>query len=363
MWHRVIALYRRFNIGLVLASSLLFKLFFIFVFKYRFYSDVIKAIRFGKSYFINKGDFFTLSINNKTFLGPLLWFLTYHRFSIWGLKIFNIICFILLFVIQYFLGRKIYKHNTIVIALFLFSFYIGTNLNIIAGEQDDNLAILLFSLGVLLYVYIGRVFLSSLLMGMGFLFKFSTGIFYVGFVLNLLIKRNWRGFLLSGLGMSIPFLCINFIDHFNSTRILLTSFAIQVGCSAWGNVWFKLFSTGILFSFLMSLWVCLKEKNDFNLLFFMISSSYLFYVLINRDAYAASYIMMQSILFSSFLIAEFLLKNEYFGKGTFRNFIIGGILILYLLISTLVIHHNISQDTTHILKETTIRERVDSVKS
>jgi len=58
---------------------------------------------------------------------------------------------------------------------------------------------------------------------------------------------------------------------------------------------------------------------------------------------------MQSVFFSSFLIAEFILKNKYFGKGFSRKLIISGILITYLLISVLVVYHNISKDTNSIL--------------
>jgi hypothetical protein len=349
MQSSVVKLYNRFNIGLVLAGSLLFKLIFILAFKYRFYIDAIKAAKFDTNYFIDKVDLLNPSINSKTFLGPLIWTFFYNHFGAWGLKAVNLVCFILLFVIQYFLGSKLYKRNTIIIALFLFSFYIGTNLNIIAGEPDDNIAVLLFSSGILLYVYAGRVFLSSLLMGIGFLFKFSTGIFYLGFILTLLIRRDFKGFFLSALGLILPFICINFIDNFNSARVLISSLLIQSGFSGWGEVGFKLLSTGMLLSFLISLWVCLKEKNSHNFLFFMVSSSLLFYVLINRDAYSSSYIMMQSVLFSSFLIAEFILKNKYFGKGFSRKLIISGILIIYLLISALVVYHNISKDTNSIL--------------
>jgi hypothetical protein len=337
--------YKRFDVTILLVSALLLKLFFIFTFKLNVYPDVIRAIEAGRTYFMNKEVFF---INNKIFLGPLLWFFTYHHFGIWGLKIVNLASFILMFIVQYLIGRKKYSHPTTLIALFLFSFYVGTNLNIIAGEQDDNLATLLFSLGILFYLYRGGTFFPSLLMGIGFLFKFSTGIFYLGFALYLLVKRDWKGFLLSGIGMLLPFLYINFIDHFYSAHILLKSLGFQAGYSTWEDVYFKLFSTGMLFSFLISLWVFLNEKKDHNLLFFLLSSIYLLYVVVNRDVAAASFVMMQSIFFSSFLIGEFLIKNEYFGKGVLRRIIIGIVLLIYFFITLLITQYNLNNCTIKI---------------
>lgn len=346
MEEKIIRFYKRFGILSVFASALLLKLFFIFRYKDRLYGDAIRALIVGKDYFLNS---FPPFIHNKTYLGPLSWFFIYQHSGIWGLKVINIMSFIALFAVQYFIGRKVYKYSILVVALFLFSFYVGTNLNVIAGEQDDSLAMLLFSLGILWYLKKDRVFLPSLLMGIGFLFKFSIGVFYSGFIVYLVIKRKWKRCLLSTAGMLAPFICVNLIDHFHSLNILLISFGIQSGFSSWGIIYFKLFSTGMLFSFLISLWVCIKEKSDFNTLFFWLSSSYLFYVLLIREAHSASSGMMQSLLFSSFLIATFLFKNEYFFKRIPRPSIIVIVLVLYLLITTAITAHNIHYDT-HVFR-------------
>jgi hypothetical protein len=64
-----------------------------------------------------------------------------------------------------------------------------------------------------------------------------------------------------------------------------------------------------------------------------------------RNAFSSGYIMMQCILFSSFLIAEFLLNNRYFGSGIVRRCVIDGTVALYLLVTVLISYHNISHDT------------------
>ena len=278
----------------------------------------------------------------------MLWFFIYRYFGIWGLKIVNLIAFVLLFFIQYNLGKKSYRFDTVLIALFLFSFYVGTNLNAVAGEQDDFLFPLFFSLGILLYRNKAKAFWAGLLMGIGFLFKFSLGIFFVGFILFLLIKRKWVDTALSVTGMLIPFLCLNFIDSFHSFDNFLYSMGIQSGYSSWGNVIFKFFSTGIIFAILVSIWTLFHEKNDTNLMFFLIATMYPLYALINKDAFSASYIMMSGMIFFSFLIAEFLLKNKYFGKGKKRNLLILGTLIFYFIVTSMITLHNASQNPNDV---------------
>jgi hypothetical protein len=307
------------------------------------------AIRIGESFFGSGAEFFTV---NRTFFGPILWFFTYKHFGLFGLRAVNIVIFVSLFTVQYFLGRGRYGFYTLILALFLFSFYAGTNINIAAGEQDDNMAALLFSLGVLLYLTRGRVILPSLLIGTGFLFKFSTGIFYLGFLAYLIIRRERKSALLSCLAILTPFLFINIADNFNSMHKLAESFLFQTTevflYWGWKGVVYKMFTTGMLLFFLISLCGFLKERNDANLLFFIIPSAYLCYTLISGDVTAAGYLMMQCMLFWSFLIAEFLLKNEYFGRGVARRFIIGAVLILYLVIMKMISLYNIGCDTITI---------------
>ncbi|UCC39883.1 MAG: glycosyltransferase family 39 protein [Candidatus Aminicenantes bacterium] len=331
----------RFDIVLLLTLALLFKIILIILFEYKLYPDVIRTVMVGQEYIVDKN---MMSITSKTYVGPVVWYSVVRFFGIWGLKIVNLVAFVFLFIIQYMMGKKSYKRDSLLIALFLFSFYVGTNLNLVAGEQDDFFSPLFFCLGVLIYLYRGNAFLSAFLMGLGFLFKFSAGIFFVGFVLYLLIKKKWRQVVLSTAGMVIPFLTLNLIDGFYSLNNFFYAFQAQHGYSSWGAILFKFFSTGIVFAVVFSLWTLFHEKSNTNLLFFIIPSLYPVYALLNRVAYSASYVMMFGILFFSFLLAEFLLKNRYFGKGKKRTFLIFGALVFYLVITSLITLHNLSRD-------------------
>jgi hypothetical protein len=75
----------------ILFVSVLLKLFFIWYVDWyvdgRAYYDVFNAINFG--YLIHQ-KIFSIQINlanNKTFLGPILWFYLYQGFGILGLKL------------------------------------------------------------------------------------------------------------------------------------------------------------------------------------------------------------------------------------------------------------------------------------
>lgn len=248
---------------------------------------------------------------------------------------------------MYALGKGRYSTPTIVLALFLFAFYAGTNRNIAAGEPDDNIAALFFSLGVLVYLSTARTFLSSLIMGVGFLFKFWVAIFCAGFGLYLLLKKPLRDHWLAALGMGAPFLLINFVDGFESMRALWVSSELQRGYSTWESVGFKMLSTGMLVSVLISGWTWLKQRNDHNTLFFLLSSSYGIYVLVNRDAWAVSFVMMQCIIFSSFLIAECVLYVTHW-SDRLRNPVIIVLCTIYLMVTSVITHRHLYRDTIPI---------------
>jgi len=151
-----------FTLGIILSTSLILKLLVIGYLDGRVYYDVSKALNFG--YLVHQKTFsiYTDIINSKTFLGPLLWFYLYRAGGLVGLQLFNLLVFVLLFLTVYALGKGRYGTPTIILALFLFAFYAGTNRNISAGEPDDNIAALFFGLGVLFYLNTGRVFSSAL---------------------------------------------------------------------------------------------------------------------------------------------------------------------------------------------------------
>jgi len=344
-----ISLFSSRAIILTLCGALFLKILLICLFMDMVYPDVRTALNFGEKILTNKGMFGKGDvINSKTFIGPILWFSVYKIAGVMGLKIVNVLCFVFLFITQYFIGRKFYSYNTLVTASYLFAFYVGTNLNVVAGEQDDLVAPLFFTIGILLYLDKKNIVLCGVLMGVGFLFKFSAAIFCLGFEIYLLMNRRWKRFLLAGVGMILPFLCFNLIDGFNTLNALVLSIEIQKDYSPWGQIVFKLFSTGMLFAFLASLWTLLKEKKDHTSLFFVLFAVYLAYVLVMRDAFAASYVMMQCLIFASFLIAEFLLKNESLIQVISRKAVVYGTLIFYFLITTWITVHNLFCDTLEL---------------
>ena len=344
----MVDLIRKHSVLSVLLFSLAFKLVLIFFIGDHVYYDVNMALSYGREYFENSGiPGATFLPAVKTYLGPVLWYQTYERAGLYGLKAINIAAFVLLFAVQYLIGRKLYKPGTVVAALFIFSFYVGTNLNVAAGEQDDMMAALFFSLGILLYVYRWNAILCALVMSCALLFKFTTGIYVTGFFAYLLVTRRWRDMLLTLAGFIIPFLCLGLLDGFSSVSGFLSgsNAGRHFFNTPWRVVLFKLFSTGMIFSVCISAWTVTRERSDRNILFFCLSSVYFFYVLIARNAYTAGFIMMQSVLFSSFLIAECLLADEYPGKIKQRKVIATAVLTLYLLITSGITIYNLTVDT------------------
>jgi len=128
-------------------------------------------------------------------------------------------------------------------------------------------------------------------------------------------------------------------------RSLLISLNVQKGISPWQNVGFKMLSTGMIFSLLASAWTWLRHRNKPNTLFFVIPTTYFLYVLLNRDAFAASFVMMQCLMFSSFLIAEFLLMPTILRHGRFRNGAIVVFCAAYLGVTAAITYQHLYRDT------------------
>jgi hypothetical protein len=332
----------RTRLASLLLAAILVKLIFIWHLGGRVYPDVSRALTFG--YAIDQEilsiheDF----IRNKTFVGPVLWFELYERSGIRGLMVLNMLAFGLLFVTQYRLGRTRYGERTILIALFLVAFYVGTNRNVVAGEADDNVAALLVAVGLLVYLDARRPFAASLLTGLGFLFKYWVAVFVAGFALYLLTRKRWRELLVVTAGALLPFLFVNGVDGFQSLRGLLGSAGIQHGYSDWGSVGFKMIATGMAPSALVSAWVWLRHRSEENTLFFFVSSAYVIYVLAQRDAHATSYVMMLCLVFSSFLLAEFLSRTIASARG------LAAICAVYLCLSSAITYFNLYQDTNPV---------------
>ena len=212
----------------------------------RVYPDVNRALNYA--HLVQQGAFSiqTGVINDKTFVGPLLWLRLYEWAGVKGLLAFNVAAFVALCGVHYGLGRRRYDGWTRAIALALFAFYVGTNRNIVAGEPDDNLAALLVGVGLLIYLDTRLVLAAGLCIGAGFLFKFWVAIFGLGFACYLIWKRPWREFAWALCGMGAPFLALNGVDGMASFRALFVSLGIQHGYSPWGQLGSKLLSTGLL---------------------------------------------------------------------------------------------------------------------
>ncbi len=334
----------------ILAAAVLFKVAFILWAGDLVYGDVSIALQFGRKALQDgfSGGAEPLVINSKTLLGPMVWAWIHNHAGVAGLKAFNLACFLGLFGIGVGLGRKAYPPEVLAVALFLFSFYVGTNLNVIAGEQDDMTCAVLFSAGILVYLRKDRTFLASLFMGLAFLFKFTSVVFWLGFAGYLAVRGRGRGLLLTGAGMVVPFLLFNLVSGGSGFDSLWRSLEIQRNFSTWSEVAFKFGSTGMALSVLISAWVIWRGPRGHDVLFFFLSVAYPLYVLILRDAFAAGYVMMICMVFSSFLIARFLLTWTGPARGRKALF---AVLLAYLIMTTAITIHNLVHDTQPIVVE------------
>jgi hypothetical protein len=311
----------------------------------RVYGDVLGALSFGR--LLDDGTFTIHSgiSNSKTFLGPLLWFRLYQATGILGLKLFNVAAFAALFWAQYRLGKGRYETAVLEAALLLLAFYVGTTRNVTVGEPDDNASILLFTLGVLAYLDHRRAFAGGLLMGGAFLFKFWAAIFFAGFALALLLGRRWRDLASAAAGMLAPFVLINLVDEGASADALRLSLAIQRAFSSWSTIGLKMLSTGMLPVLLLSAWMWWRRPSESNTLAFAVAAAYSGYVVMQRDAHAASFAMVQVLVFASLPIAEVLLHGLYWhGRAAPRGVLVA-LLATYVGVASLVSYWHLYRDS------------------
>jgi len=288
----------------MLAASIAVKLVFIWYLGDRLYYDNLKAVNFGL--LVHRGYFAidTQFVNSKTFVGPLIWFQVHDWFGVLGLKLASLTAFVLLFVTAYRLAAPYFPRRTVLLGLFLFAFYAGTNRNVVAGEPDDNVAALFFSFGVLAYLNGKRRVWVGVLMGIGFLFKFWIAVFGLAVGGFLIWKRRWREAALVTLGAAVPFAIVNLIDRGQSLQSLFVSEQLQNQLSPWGELASRSVSTGLLFTFVASAWSWWRDRRDIKTLYFLLLVSYAIYVLVNRDAFAITFVMMQCLVFCACLVAE-----------------------------------------------------------
>jgi hypothetical protein len=314
----------------------------------RMYGDTSRALNFAVLVTQGPDSIRSSIINDKTFIGPMLWYGLYRQAGVAGLLTFNLISFLALCAVGYRLGRNRYDGAVRAIAMLLFACYVGTHRNIVAGEPDDNLAALLFAFGILAYLDKRRAFVGGLLIGIGFLFKFWIPIFALGFAIYLIQRRLWRDLGWALIGMALPFLVVNCIDGLASLHGLLFSIGFQYGYSSWTGLVFKLFSTGLLPIPVITTMVWWKRRSDVGTLFWLLSIAYPAYAVLNRDAYAASYVLMLTMVFASFPLAEALLAIVGRLPSWLRSGALAGMLAVYLVGTTVVAYHNLYRDTAPI---------------
>jgi hypothetical protein len=318
----------------ILAAALLVKVVLLVLFEHRLYGDVIQAVNFGREHHADPSRYL---ITSKTYVGPVAWYSMYHHVGVRGLKLLNIVLFVAAFGLQRRFGRGVFSDDAVAIALVLFAFYPGADLTVVAGEQDDLVTLLLFALGTHVYVRREAAFLAGLAMGLAFLFKFTAAIFFAGFALHLVLTRRPRALLVASIAMALPFLLLNLTDHFDSTRNLFFATGLQRGFSTWPAVGFKLLSTGLLATVILSWWAYSSDGGRTTLLCCLLPSAYLAYVLLNRDAFSAGYVMMQGMWFAGFPLALLLLRA--------RRLAIGAVLAGYVVVATAIAYHNLAHDT------------------
>jgi hypothetical protein len=313
------------------------------------YGDGIGALNFAFLVVEGPGSIRSSFINDKTFIGPLLWFWVFRHAGVAGLLAVNVTSFLALCAVGWRLGRGRYDGWVCAVALLLFAFYVGTHRNIVAGEQDDNLAALCLALGVLAYLESRRAGLAGLAMGLGFLFKFWIPIFAIGFAIFLASRRRWRELGWALIGMAAPFFAINCLDGLASLHALWLSLGIQHGYSSWRQVVVKLFSTGLLPIAVVATLVPRKRAADVQSLFWLLTIAYPIYVVLNRDAFSASFVLMVTMLFAGFPLAEALLAATRRLPQGLRAKVRLGLLATYLAGTTVATHHNLRRDTIPIV--------------
>lgn len=333
----------------ILLFAVAFKLAFILYSGDLVYFDVNTALSHGRTYFEKPepGNALAILPGVKTYLGPIAWYQVYSHIGVYGLKAFNLAAFILLFALQYAIGRKYFPPRVTAAALFIFAFYTWTNLNVAAGEQDDMMSALFFTLGVVLYIYGRGAFLAALVMSAGVLFKYTAGIYALGFIIYLIYTRNMRQVLMALAGLILPFLCLNVLTGFSSLEALLSSSNLkrQLFNTPVKTVIFKFFSTGMFLFLPLAAWAVWRNRSRPNLLLFSLSSVYIVFVVLTRNAYSSGFHMMQSVLFSSFLIAQVFLMNPFPGGVKARRLFGAAAVALYILITTAVTLKNLESDT------------------
>ncbi len=333
----------------ILGAALLVQLVLMLHVGNRAYGDVLKAVNFGHLVDAGAYEVGRDMVNSKTFVGPWLAYQLFARWGLDGLRVANMAIFVLLGGLVLVFGRGRFDVGTRLLALFVFAFYPGTLRSIVAGELDDQLATLLLATGVLVYLERGRVLTSALLLGTGFLFKFWVAIFGLGFLVFLVVTRRARAVPIALAGLGLPFAVVSLFDGGGSLHALRTSLGLSIHFSTWGKVVFKVFSTGLGPAALVAVASWAEgERRDVDTLFLCLAASYVAYVFGARDAWAATTMMMTCLVFSSHLLAAWMLRRTRALAPSARRAVAIAFVTFYPTAATTVAYVNLYRDTLPI---------------
>jgi hypothetical protein len=315
----------------------------------RAYGDVLKAVNYGRLVDIGVFDVTRDMVNSKTFVGPRLDWWIYERWGLTGIRAANASVFVLLAVGALAISRRRFDDPTRLLALFLFAFYVGTQRSIVAGELDDHMATLLLAAGVLLLLERDALLPAALLVGTGFLFKFWVAIYALGLLTFLALTGRARRMPTALLGFALPFAALVPFDHGGSLRALLTSTGLSMHYSTWSGVAFKCLSTGLLPAAILAALAWMERgRRDADTLLLCVSSSYLAYVLLARDAFVASTMMATCLVFSSPLVAAWLVHRARPWTARARWAALAGVVLVYPVATTFVTALHLHRDTVRI---------------
>jgi 4-amino-4-deoxy-L-arabinose transferase-like glycosyltransferase len=184
----------------------------------RAYPDVVRGAQFGRDLAQGNISIDTHLDNSKTFLGPAVFYWISSAWGLWGLRLFNLVAFASLLIVQYRLGREWFSKWAVLAGVFLLAFYPGSHRTVSFGEPEDNLVSLLMAIGILWLVRSRRPAVAGLFMGLAFLFKFWVAVFIVGFLVHFVWKRQWRELILAGVAAGMPFLILNLASDWAGLR-------------------------------------------------------------------------------------------------------------------------------------------------
>jgi hypothetical protein len=327
----------------ILVTALAVKLALIGHIGGRVYGDVQRGVNFGYAVAEGRAAVTTHSEQSKTFVAPLLWYRVFTLGGVVAIKAANLALFIALYVVQLLLARRLVSDEAALVSAILFAFYVGTNRNVVAGEPDDMVVSLCVAAAILVWTATRRAGPAGLLIGIGFVFKFSAAIFAIGFAAFLVGERRWRDLAVAGVAAALPIALVCLVDGGQSLRGLVASTGVQSGYNSWPAVAFKLVSTGILAGTAVAVWQQWRRPTDHGRLLVPLTVAYPVYIVLMRDAHAASFVGMLWLVFAGPLLASWLL--ELTADPQRRRSVAAVALAAYVAAATAVTVYRLHHDT------------------